>query len=233
MEKPRLPALLPFRLDFLRGRGAGCYSLIALFLAGIPLAALPFLPRVYTALRFADDTYPLEEVPVQPVAIVFGSQVEPSGQLSPILRDRVRAGAALYHAGKVKWLLMSGNNADWVSNQTDAMRRYAIELGVPSEAIQMDEVGYRTYNTCYRAKHVFGIESAILVTQAYHLDRALLLCNELGIRAVGVAADAFGSGYDERQLTRSQLREIAATALAVFDLLRQEQPPSTHRTRSQ
>lgn len=192
----------------------------------LPLSALLVVSlRAYSAWQARGQIYTFEAVPHRPVAVVFGAQVYPSGRLSAMLADRVQVGARLYQAGKVKALLLTGDNHVDTYNEPEAMRRYALELGVPDEAIVLDYAGFRTYDSCYRARDVFKVSSAILVTQDFHLDRALLICDSLGLDAVGVAADFVRpSGYSAVSLFRSQLRELPATAMAVFDLLRGDQP---------
>ena len=186
------------------------------------LAAItPFVLRVFTAARFQDDIYTVQAVPENRVAIIFGARVMPSGRPSAMLGDRVRAGVDLYHAGKVDFLLMSGDNRVPEYNEPEAMRQVALRLGVPDEAIILDGLGIRTFETCARAKSIFGFEQAILVTQAFHLDRALLLCNSLGVEAVGVAADyQRPNGYSRRSMRYSQIREFAAITVAYYDVLR-------------
>lgn len=191
-------------------------------LAVILVAAvvIPLAVRGYVALRYRSSIYTLETVPQRRVAIIFGARVYPSGRLSAMLADRVATGADLYHAGKVDVLLMTGDNSTMDYNEPEAMRRQAVELGVPNEAIVLDYAGRRTYDSCYRARDIFGVRSAILVTQAFHLDRALLICNGLGVDAVGVAADYQRPwGYSRASLTYSRLREFPATLAAVFDLI--------------
>ena len=122
------------------------------------------------------------------MAIVFGAGLSRSGRPTPILRDRVETAAQLYFAGKVEKLLMSGENRFDTYSEPEAMRQYALSLGVPSEAIVLDYAGARTYDTCYRAKAIFGLDSALLVTQGFHLPRALFVCNALGLKAAGVEA---------------------------------------------
>jgi len=140
--------------------------------------------------------------------------------------DRVSAAADLYHAGRVDMLLMSGDNSRPDYNEPDAMREYAVSLGVPREAIHVDYGGRRTYDSCYRARHIFGVEDAVVVTQEFHLPRAVMLCRGLGIDAVGVGADyQRPHGYSRRSLTYSRIREIPATAMAVIDLVRRHEPP--------
>lgn len=193
----------------------------------IPLLALAGVIglRVYSAWQASGQIYTFDTVPARPVAIIFGAQVYSSGRLSAMLADRVTVGARLYHAGKVQALLLTGDNSLAEYNEPEAMRRYALELGVPDDAIVLDYAGFRTYDSCYRARAIFQVDQAILVTQDFHLDRALLTCNQLGIDSVGVAADFVRpTGYARRSLLQSELREFPATAMSVFDLLRDEKP---------
>jgi len=181
--------------------------------------------RLYSAVRAQSQIYTLDTAPERPVAIIFGASVLPSGRPSAMLADRVRMGAELYNAGKVRALLLTGDNSIETYNEPEAMRRYALELGVPDAALVLDYAGFRTYDSCYRARDIFQVEQAILVTQAYHLDRALLTCNGLGVEAIGVAADAMRpTGYARRSLVSGQLRELPATVASVFDLLINRQP---------
>ena len=108
-----------------------------------------------------------------------------NGTPTPVLQDRIETAADLYFAGKVEKLLMSGDNRFIYYNEPGAMREYAISLGVPEEDIVLDYAGRRTYDTCYRAKAIFGLEKAILVTQAFHMPRALYTCNQLGVESPG------------------------------------------------
>jgi SanA protein len=180
---------------------------------------------MYSAERAKGQVFPFETVPEQPVAIIFGAWVEPDGDPSPMLADRVQMGAKLYKAGKVKALLLTGDNHVETYNEPEAMRQYALTLGIPDSALVLDYAGFRTYDSCYRANAIFQVEQAILVTQGFHLDRALLTCNELGVESVGVAADVVRpEGYDQRNLFISQVREFPSTAFALIDLISGRQP---------
>ncbi|MEP7293013.1 MAG: ElyC/SanA/YdcF family protein, partial [Chloroflexota bacterium] len=160
-----------------------------------------------------------------PVALVFGAEVYANGSLSAMLQDRVAMGAELYHAGKVRALLLSGDNHIDSYNEPEAMRQVALDLGVPDDALVLDYAGFRTYDSCYRARDIFQVDEAILVSQSFHLDRALLICNGLGIDSVGVAADMIRSErYSTRALLSSEMREFPSTALSVFDLVLGKQP---------
>ncbi|GAB4482131.1 MAG: vancomycin high temperature exclusion protein [Anaerolineae bacterium] len=189
------------------------------------MTTAPLALRAYSALRYHWQTYSPEEVPPRRAALIFGARVYPSGRPSAMLADRVATGADLYHAGKVEMLIMTGDGRTADYNEPEAMRRYAIELGVPAEAIVLDYAGLRTYDSCYRAREVFGVTDAIAVTQNFHLDRVLMTCDSLGIDVVGVAADYQRPwGYSRYSLTYSRLREIPATVGAVLDLLTRTLP---------
>lgn len=155
-----------------------------------------------------------EAVPERPVALVFGAGYWPDGTPSDIMQDRVAAAAELYHAGKVRKLLLSGDNRFVHYNEPAKMREVALALGVPEEDIVLDYAGRRTYDTCYRARAIFGLTEVAAVTQRYHLPRALETCRALGLDAVGYVAD-------RRPYVHSRwywFREIPALWLAWWDL---------------
>lgn len=174
------------------------------------------LIRLYTAWYASSRLYEEHEAPASRVAIVFGAGLWRDGSPTPVLRDRVSTAASLYFAGKVEKILMSGDNRFVEYNEPAAMRAYAIELGVPEQAIALDYAGRRTYDTCYRAIHIFGVKQAILVTQNFHLPRALYTCNQLGLPAIGVTADR--RAYARRSLAFWQMREIPATLVALWEV---------------
>lgn len=174
------------------------------------------LPRLVTALHAWNRIFLPDTVPPERVAIIFGAGLRRDGSPTAVLRDRVETGANLYFNGKVERLLMSGDNQAEEYNEPEAMRRYAISLGVPDEAIVLDYAGRRTYDTCYRAKAIFKVESALLVTQKFHLPRALFLCNALGIKAYGVEANNID--YRGSSLLLWNIREQFATFTAFMDI---------------
>jgi SanA protein len=161
--------------------------------------------RIYTDVR---------AVPPAPVALVLGAGLWANGSPTPALRDRVATAVDLYRAGKVKKLLMTGDNRRVDYNEPAAMRTIALQLGVPAEDIVLDYAGRRTYDSCYRAKEIFEVKQVIIVTQRFHLDRSLFLCNAMGIPSVGVVAD--------RRVYQSfpwwELREVLATIAAWWDV---------------
>ena len=182
-------------------------------LLGLPVF---FLPRIITSIYAAFKTYSVEDVPADRVAIVFGAGLRRDGTPTAVLRDRVETAAQLYFDGKVEKLLMSGDNRVVDYNEPESMRQHARSLGVPDEAIVLDYAGRRTYDTCYRAKAIFGVESAILVTQKFHLSRALFTCNAFGVKSVGVEANNYY--FLKRSRLYWNIREQFATVTAFWDV---------------
>ena len=152
----------------------------------------------------------VEDAPSRPVALVFGAGIVSGREPSVVLRDRLLTAIELYKAGKVKKLLVTGDNGSLDYNEVAVMRRFALRHGVPGHAVVKDHAGFRTYDSCYRARDVFEVRSAILVTQAFHLPRAVYLARKMGIDAVGVAADRRTYLNSDRY----QLREWPASAFA-------------------
>ena len=133
-----------------------------------------------------EETATLEDVDC---IIVLGCQVRDDGTLSHMLRDRLMRGLEVYHAGAAPKLLMSGDHGRKEYDEVNAMKQYAIENGVPSEHVFMDHAGFSTYETVYRAKEIFEADKVIIITQEYHLYRALYIADKLGLEAYGVSAD--------------------------------------------
>lgn len=136
--------------------------------------------------------------------IVLGASVYPDGTPSGILQDRLDDGIALYFAGAAPKIIMSGDNGTESYNECWAMKRYAVSQGVPSEDVFCDHAGFSTYETMYRARHVFGAERIVVATQTYHLYRALYDARGVGMEAIGVPSDygeyANQSWYDIREV---------------------------------
>lgn len=173
------------------------------------------VPRLVSELYALSRIVQPENVSQRPVAIVFGAGLTRDGSPTPVLRDRVETAAQLYFAGKVEKLLMSGDNRFVDYNEPGAMRAFALELGVPDEDIVLDYAGRRTYDTCYRAKEIFGVDQAILVTQRFHLPRALMICNGLGVDGIGVSADL--RTYRKSSQLIWNVRELPATLVALIE----------------
>ncbi len=121
--------------------------------------------------------------------LVLGCKVGTDGTLSHMLEDRLRQGVALYDLGAAPKLLMSGDHGTLEYDEVDAMKRYAVNAGISSQDVFMDHAGFSTYESVYRAKEVFEVQRVIIVTQEYHLYRALMVARQMGLEAYGVAVN--------------------------------------------
>ncbi len=146
--------------------------------------------------------------------IVFGALVRADGSLSDMLRDRVETGVRLYFEGVADKIVMSGDSENDGYDEVGAMKKYAVEKGVPEEDVICDPYGLSTYDSVWRAKNVYGFKRVVLVTQEYHLYRALYIGEKLSLDAVGVSADL--DSY-AGQLIRD-IREVAARAKDFFQV---------------
>jgi SanA protein len=187
---------------------------MVLFLIGAAVLVLG-LARLVAVVYAHPRTHGLVDIPAARVAIVLGAGLQRDGTPSPVLRDRVAAAAELFFAGKVEKLLLSGDNRFLSYNEPGAMRGYALSLGVPEDALVLDYAGRRTYDTCYRAHAIFGVDEAIVVTQGFHLPRAVFLCNSLGVKASGFSADR--RTYNPVSSFYWNMRELPATLVAMVE----------------
>ncbi len=191
----------------------------------VGLSAALFLPFMWRSLlnrSYESRILDIDSAADEPVAIVFGAAVFRNGRLSTILRDRMDTALQLYDKGKVQRILVSGDISSSGYSEPEAMADYALQRGVQAEDIQIDDRGRRTYDTCYRASKIFGIDRAIVVTQAFHLPRALFTCERLGVSVIGAAADQ----REYRAARWYEFREIAAMMVAFWDTLRLQEPLS-------
>ncbi len=189
------------------------WKVLAFLIGGVLLIGLPW---IYVRLKTQSRIYrTVADAPEAPVAIVFGAGLYRDGTPMPVLADRVATAVDLYKAGKVRKLLLTGDNRFPDYNEPDAMRRYALSLGVPEADLVSDFAGRRTYDSCYRARYIFRVKNAILVSQEFHLPRAVYLCDQLGIISVGVAADR--QSFRTSSLVQWNLREWAACFFAILE----------------
>lgn len=165
--------------------------------------------------------YDPAEVPARPVALVLGSQVV-GDTPSLILAARLETARALYEQGTVRAILVSGDNGEVNYNEVDPMRSWLIDHGVPETKVIGDYAGFDTYNSCVRAVEIFGVTEAVVVTQSYHLPRAIALCRTVGLDAVGARA---GNGGVETSLLRQfAWRDELACVKAVGELVARPDP---------
>ena len=160
-----------------------------------------------------EETATLEDVDC---IIVLGCQVRDDGTLSHMLRDRLMRGLEVYHAGAAPKLLMSGDHGRKEYDEVNAMKQYAIENGVPSEHVFMDHAGFSTYETVYRAKEIFEADKVIIITQEYHLYRALYIADKLGLEVYGVSADLNKYAGQSMRDFREVLARCKDWAMCIF-----------------
>jgi SanA protein len=159
----------------------------------------------------------ITEVPTENpprVAIVLGAGVWENGEPSDVLYDRIVTAVELYRAGRVKKILMSGDNPTESYDEPTAMKQTAVRLGVPASDVVLDFAGRRTYDTCFRAREIFAIQKAIVVTQEFHQPRTVYLCNNLGVDSIGITAN-------RRKYVNEDdwaFREFFSTASAWFEI---------------
>ncbi|MFJ4845060.1 vancomycin high temperature exclusion protein [Streptomyces sp. NPDC088733] len=180
--------------------------------AAVAVCVLALLPATWLQLTADPRVRTLADAPAEPVAVVFGAGLW-NGEPSPYLAHRLDAASALYSAGKVRAVLVTGDNSRTDYDEPTAMRDYLATHGVPRAKVVLDYAGFDTWDSCTRARRIFGVDHALLVSQGFHIRRALALCRAAGI-------DAYGVGVDEpRDVTwyYGGAREIAGAAKAAVD----------------
>lgn len=187
---------------------------LSLILAFAGFSAASYLYVIHST---KDDVHTIAQIAESGITadaiVVLGASVYADGTPSDILADRLEVAADLYFSGAAPVIIVSGDNRTDHYNESDAMKNYCIELGVPARYIYVDRAGYDTYASIYRAHFTYGAESIMVVTQAYHLYRALAIAHGLGMTAYGVAADK--GAYDNQ--TMYSLREVLARDKAMID----------------
>ncbi|MGD9735752.1 MAG: vancomycin high temperature exclusion protein [Solirubrobacterales bacterium] len=172
--------------------------------------------NAYILLREdGNATSEIAAVPAAEVAIVPGALVQPNGRMSAMLADRVRQAARLWHAGKVEKVLVSGDHHTWAYDEPDTMRKALVRHGVPPRDVFEDHAGFDTWATMVRARSIFNVHDAVVVTNGFHMPRALFLAEEAGIDASGLTADFHHWGYQGR---KSSVREVLSRVKAIADV---------------
>ena len=210
----------------MRSRRARWLRRGVLVLVGLGLAAgatvlgsVGWVRATASGHTYADSD--LSGVPAAPVALVLGAQVYPSGTPSPFLAGRLDLAKRLYDAGLVRVILVSGDNMAREYNEPDAMRGYLIDAGVPADKVVADYAGFDTYDSCSRASRIFGVDRLTVVTQGYHLPRAVATCRALGVDANGVGDTSF---HGTEAWRRGALRDLLACVKTVVDVVTGRDP---------
>lgn len=204
-------------MEFLRK-----YKKYFLYGAGV-IILLPILAIVFSfgAIYFSTREFiydDVEKLPEAQVAVVLGAAILKSGDLSPVLRHRADTAILIYNAGKVEKILVTGDNSSLSHNEVNPVRKYLIKAGIPEEDIFLDHAGFDTYSSMYRARDIFLTETSIVVTQGFHLPRAIYISRSLGVVTFGMKADNGTYRF------RNNIRELGADVKAVFNLIIKRQP---------
>ncbi|WP_413757108.1 vancomycin high temperature exclusion protein [Streptomyces sp. MMBL 11-3] len=215
-KPPRVPRVPRWARPRLPRTRTGQRRAVQAVMAGCVLGLLP-ATWMYTApgdrLRTAAD------VPRTDVAVVFGAGLW-QGEPSPYLAHRLDAAAELYRSGRVRVVLVTGDNSREDYDEPDAMRTYLTEHGVPDGRIVSDYAGFDTWDSCVRAKKIFGVDEAVLISQGFHIRRAVALCQEAGVESYGVGVD------DVHDVTwyYGGAREVVAAGKALVDAVFEPDP---------
>ncbi len=184
-------------------------------LAAVGLAGVVAL-GVGIRLATRDRIVAMDNLPRTPVALVLGAEVYADGVPSKFLRARLDLAVELYRRGLVAQLLVSGDGRSRFYDETGGMRDYLLEQGVPASALLVDPAGLDTYDSCLRARDAFGVRRLVVVSQSFHLPRALGICRALGLDAWGVGDESARSS--PRTWAYGNRRELAANLKLVYDL---------------
>lgn len=175
MRRPRLPRTRAGQRRLVRAVMAGC--------------VLALLPVTWLYVSTGDRLRTTADAPRTEVAVVFGAGLW-NGEPSPYLANRLKAAAELYREGRVEVVLVTGDNSRKDYDEPDAMRTYLKKHGVPEGRIVSDYAGFDTWDSCVRAKKIFGVDRAVLISQGFHIRRAVALCEAAGVDSYGIGVDA-------------------------------------------
>ncbi|MER5756520.1 ElyC/SanA/YdcF family protein [Streptomyces sp. NPDC002088] len=215
MRRPKLRGPKPRRPRLPRTR-AGWRRLVQVVMAGCVLA---LLPATWMYVVTGDRLRTTADAPRTDVAVVFGAGLW-DGEPSPYLAHRLDAAATLYREGRIKVVLVTGDNSREDYDEPDAMRAYLTKRGVPDGRIVSDYAGFDTWDSCVRAKKIFGVDRAVLISQGFHIRRAVALCQAAGVESYGVGVDA---KHDVTWYYGSA-REVFAAGKAALDALFEPDP---------
>ncbi|WP_437060260.1 SanA/YdcF family protein [Streptomyces sp. enrichment culture] len=203
--RPRLPRTRAGRRRLVQAVMAGC--------------VLALLPSTWMYVSTSDRLRTTADAPRTEVAVVFGAGLW-NGEPSPYLAHRLDAAAELYRAGRIEVVLVTGDNSREDYDEPDAMRSYLTRQGVPDTRIVSDYAGFDTWDSCVRAKKIFGVDEAVLISQDFHIRRAVALCRAAGVESYGVGV------ADRRDATwvYGGIREVFASGKAALDAVLEPDP---------
>lgn len=183
------------------------------------LCVLALLPMTWMYVTTGDRLRTTADAPRTEVAVVFGAGLW-DGEPSPYLAHRLDAAAKLYRAGRIEVVLVTGDNSREDYDEPDAMRAYLTAHGVPDRRIVSDYAGFDTWDSCVRARRIFGVHEAVLISQGFHIRRAVALCRAAGVRSYGIGVDA----KHDATWYYGGTREIFAAGKAALDAVFRPDP---------
>ncbi|MFE0510797.1 vancomycin high temperature exclusion protein [Streptomyces sp. NPDC058964] len=187
--------------------------------AVMAVCVLALLPVTWLYVSTADRLRTTADAPRTEVAVVFGAGLW-AGEPSPYLAHRLDAAAKLYRAGRIEVVLVTGDNSRKDYDEPDAMRAYLTKHGVPDARIVSDYAGFDTWDSCVRAKKIFGVDRAVLISQGFHIRRAVALCEAAGIDSYGIGVEA----KHDATWYYGGTREVFAAGKAALDALFEPEP---------
>ncbi|MEU6199346.1 ElyC/SanA/YdcF family protein [Streptomyces sp. NPDC047061] len=205
IRRPRLPRTRAGRRHLVQGVMAGC--------------VLALLPATWLYVSTEGRLRTVADVPRTDVAVVFGAGLW-DGEPSPYLANRLNAAATLYKEGRIKVVLVTGDNSRKDYDEPDAMRTYLTAHGVPGKRIVSDYAGFDTWDSCVRAKKIFGVDRAVLISQGFHIRRAVALCEAAGVTSYGIGVDA----KHDATWYYGGTREVFAAGKAALDAVFEPNP---------
>ncbi|WP_328881844.1 SanA/YdcF family protein [Streptomyces sp. NBC_00299] len=205
LRRPRLPRTRAGQRRLVQAVMAGC--------------VLGLLPATWMYVVTDGRLHTKADVPRTEVAVVFGAGLW-EGEPSPYLAHRLDAAAELYREGRIEVVLVTGDNSRKDYDEPDAMRTYLTRHGVPDSRIVSDYAGFDTWDSCVRAKKIFGVDEAVLISQGFHIRRAVALCQEAGVTSYGVGVDA----RHDATWYYGGTREILAAGKAALDAVFEPDP---------
>ena len=194
---------------------------LVLAIAAVPLVLIALANAIVLLGARGETSATLAGVPHAQAALVLGAQVKPDGRPSDMLADRIAAAADLYRSGRVDKLLLSGDHGRWAYDEVGTMRRALLARGIPARDLFTDHAGFDTWDSAQRARRVFGVRSVVVVTQRFHMARALFAAHRAGLHATGFAADRRDYGG---VMGRLRLREALARVKVVADAVTGAEP---------
>ncbi|MEU9367949.1 ElyC/SanA/YdcF family protein [Streptomyces avermitilis] len=205
IRRPRLPRTRAGRRRAVQAVMLGC--------------VLALSPATWMFAVAGDRLRTTEDVPRTDVAVVFGAGLW-AGEPSPYLAHRLDAAAKLYRAGRIEVVLVTGDNSRTDYDEPDAMRMYLTRHGVPDGRVVSDYAGFDTWDSCVRAKKIFGVDHAVLISQGFHIRRAVALCQAAGVDSYGIGVDA----KHDATWYYGGTREIFAAGKAALDAVFEPDP---------